>query len=191
VPLHASTNAHILAARAALSRAHAFPASDWPPESSVGLDRSGLYAWYLDRAGAAELTIGYDLPVRATLAYLGEAGVNSEADLRQRIECHLGGCRLQRSTLRRTLACGLLRQRGWRVVAHRTLAPLCEQELTSWMRTHLRVAVHPFEDRVELADLERLMIRRLAPQLNLPLSKKADTPLVARIRKLRKKHDLQ
>jgi hypothetical protein len=59
------------------------------------------------------------------------------------------------------------------------------------MRTHLRVAVHPFEDRVELADLERLMIRRLAPQLNLPLSKKADTPLVARIRKLRKKHDLQ
>jgi hypothetical protein len=191
MPARAATDEQVLAASAALVPTVAFPARDWPPDDSTGLDQSGLYAWFLDRAGARELTIGYGLTVRAALAYVGEAGVDTEANLCERVECHLWKCAVARSTLRRSLACGLLGQHGWKVAAHRKLAIGCEGELTAWMRAHLRVAVHPFQDRVVLEHLEELVIHHLRPQLNLPRSKRKDTPLQKRIRELRKEHDLQ
>jgi hypothetical protein len=59
------------------------------------------------------------------------------------------------------------------------------------MGAHLRIAVHPFPDRVALKELEKQIIQALHPQLNLPRSKRSDTPLQARVRELRKEHDLR
>ena len=42
-----------------------------------------------------------------------------------------------------------------------------EQELSEWMRAHLLVAVHPHDDRDSLAGLERAIVERLDPPLNL------------------------
>jgi hypothetical protein len=185
-----ATERQILAAVEALARRSSIPAKRWPGRLE-GLERPGLYAWFVDRSGADDLSAGYGLRVTTRLAYVGEAGVDTDADLRERVGCHLGACMVRRSTLRRTLTCGLLQQHGWTVVDHRKLAPGCETQLTDWMAAHLRIAVHPFDDRIVLEDLETRVIERLAPQLNLPRAKLNDTALQTRIRELRKQHDLQ
>lgn len=138
------TDEQVQTASAELSLSSALRARDWPADLK-GLDTPGLYAWFVDRSGVRELTTGYGVAIRVGLAYIGEAGVGTEADLRERVECHLWKCTVRRSTLRRTLTCGLLQQRGWKVVAHRTLASGFEQQLSDWMASHLRVRGSPIQ----------------------------------------------
>jgi len=42
-----------------------------------------------------------------------------------------------------------------------------EDDLSAWMRDHLTLAVHPFPDADALGDLERRVLARLDPPLNL------------------------
>lgn len=42
-----------------------------------------------------------------------------------------------------------------------------ETRLSQWMRDHLAVAVHPFEEHDALADLEHRVLAQLNPPLNL------------------------
>jgi hypothetical protein len=180
----------VMSAKAGLSASRAIPAAKWPG-ALTRLDMPGVYAWFVDRRGASELAAGYGQTLRTGRLYVGEAGVDTLASLRERVECHLCRCKSPRSTLRRTLACGLLRERKWRVSAPRSLEPNADSELTVWMRRHLRVAVHPFSDRAVLRSLEPEVIRQLRPPFNLRHPKSQDTPLQARIRVLRKQYDLQ
>lgn len=51
----------------------AHPARDWPGELT-GLDRCGLYSWWVDPAGAQHLSTGLGHEIAAGLIYAGQAG---------------------------------------------------------------------------------------------------------------------
>ena len=65
------------------------------------------------------------------------------------------------------------------------ITPTSERELSDWMRAHLSVAVHPHDDRDTLGGLERALLERLDPPLNL--THVPPTPLRARITELRRR----
>ena len=104
----------VLAAVEALEmRPHIMPAPSWPGEE-VGIQESGLYSWWVDEAGAADLTEGLELPIVAGRIYAGQTGATrwpsgtpSSATLEGRIRSqHLGGT-IYGSTFRLTLASSL------------------------------------------------------------------------------------
>jgi hypothetical protein len=86
------------------------PASEWPA-GAQGLDGPGLFAFWVDEAGAADLSKGLELTLEAGRVYLGQAGatrwpsgrVNKDT-LGDRIaRTHLTG-KIRSSTIRLTLA---------------------------------------------------------------------------------------
>jgi len=153
------------------------PARDWPAGLTC-LDRPGLHAWWVDEAGAADLSRRLDLTVAAGRIYAGQAGAtkwpSGKADdhtLGKRVgQMHLGG-KVRMSTFRWTLAS--------------VITPSSEQALTEWMREHLSIAVHPHDDRDTLGGLMQAVLVRLDPPLNLghmPL-----TPVREQITELRRR----
>ncbi len=138
----------------ALSALHRNPrrihASQWSRQLP-GNDRPGLYSWWTDAEGAAELTAGLGHHIEPGRIYGGLTGATKwpsgrvgRATLKSRIGGnHLGG-RIAGSTFRFTLAAALLLALDLRVVASRTLDPGSEKRLTEWMRQHLEVATFPF-----------------------------------------------
>ena len=149
------------------------PASEWPA-GAAGLDRPGLFAFWVDEAGAADLSRGLDLPLEAGRIWVGQAGAtrwpsgraNSDT-LGDRIaRTHLQG-RVRSSTLRLTLAGILFAQLELVVQASALLQASAEQDLSDWMSAHLSIAVHPHDDRDTLAGLEQAVAQRLEPPLNI------------------------
>ena len=149
------------------------PASEWPA-GAEGLDRPGLFAFWVDEAGAADLSRGLDLPLEAGRILIGQAGAtrwpsgraNSDT-LGDRIaRTHLQG-RVRSSTLRLTLAGILFAQLELVVQASALLQASAEQDLSDWMSAHLSIAVHPHDDRDTLAGLEQAVAQRLEPPLNI------------------------
>ena len=149
------------------------PASEWPA-GAEGLDRPGLFAFWVDEAGAADLSRGLDLPLEAGRIWVGQAGAtrwpsgraNSDT-LGDRIaRTHLQG-RVRSSTLRLTLAGILFAQLELVVQASALLQASAEQDLSDWMSAHLSIAVHPHDDRDTLAGLEQAVAQRLEPSLNI------------------------
>ena len=148
------------------------PASEWPA-GVPGLDRPGLFAFWVDESGAADLSRGLDLPLDVGRIYIGEAGATrwpsgraSDDTLGDRIaRTHLGG-KVRGSPIRLTLASVLLAQLDLVVQAAMLLQASSEQALSEWMRAHLSVAVHPHDDRDSLAGLEQAVVQRLDPPLN-------------------------
>ena len=68
-------------------------ASAWPG-NLTGLDRPGLYAWWVDAAGAADLSAGLQIELLPGRIYVGQAGaassragIASASTLRSRIGC--------------------------------------------------------------------------------------------------------
>src|SRR5512140_2486582 len=49
------------------------PASEWPA-GAEGVDRPGLFGFWVSEAGAAELALGLDVPLEAGRIYVGQAG---------------------------------------------------------------------------------------------------------------------
>ena len=158
------------------------PAGEWPDglaEAGVTcLDRPGLYAWWVDEAGAADLTRGLapgrDLTVEAGRIDLGQAGAtkwpsgrSNDDTLGRRIgEVHLGG-RVRMSTFRWTLASILFDQLELRGQAAMLINAPSEQAVSEWMRAHLSVALHPHDDRDTLGGLEQALLERLDQPLHL------------------------
>ena len=149
------------------------PASEWPA-GAEGLDRPGLFAFWVDEAGAADLSRGLDLPLEAGRICIGQAGatrwpsgrVNKDT-LGDRIaRTHLTG-KVRSSTIRLTLAGILFAQLELVVQASALLQASAEQDLSDWMSAHLSVAVHPHDDRDSLAGLEQAVAQRLDPPLNI------------------------
>jgi hypothetical protein len=149
------------------------PAGAWPAGAG-GLDRPGLFAFWVDEAGAADLARGLDLPLEAGRIYAGQAGATkwpsgraNEDTLGDRVgRTHLSG-KVRGSALRLALAAVLLDQLELVVQAAVLLQASSEEALSQWMRAHLSVAVHVHDDRDTLAGLEQAVVQRLDPPLNL------------------------
>jgi len=133
---------------------------------SVAANSAGLYSWWIDDQGAADVSHGLGLPFQPGLIYAGLAGATrwpsgtrSQSTLWLRIATmHLAGSH-EFSTFRRTLGAILAGATGSTRVN--------EQELSDWMRDHLRVVTLPSEDRDELGRLETRVLKVLDPPLNL------------------------
>lgn len=146
-------------------------------------DVPGLYSWWADEDGAADISDGLGLPVEPGLIYAGLAGATrwpsgkrSANTLWLRITTmHLGGNH-EFSTFRRTLGAILARAAGSTRVD--------EGRLTEWMHLHLRVVTVPFDDRDELGRLEERVLSVLDPPLNL--KGMPPSPVRKRLRELRK-----
>jgi hypothetical protein len=148
-----------------------------------GLRRPGLYSWWVDDRGAADLSLGLGHPIAAGLIYAGLAGATRSRSGRRssntlwgRISgMHLGG-RHEFSTFRLSLGSVLAAAEG--------LADIDEGALTSWMHEHLRVAAVPVADADSLDGLESAILRTLDPPLNL--SKMSPSPARRGLTELRK-----
>ena len=149
------------------------PAGEWPAGAG-DVDRPGLFGFWVDEAGAADLARGLDEPLEAGRVWVGQAGatrwpsgrVNSDT-LGERIaRTHLQG-RVRSSTVRLTLAGILFVQLDLVVQASALLQASAEQDLSDWMSAHLSIAVHPHDDRDTLAGLEQGVVQRLDPPLNI------------------------
>lgn len=156
-------------------------ASAWP--GSLGpLDQPGLYSWWVDEVGAHDLTSGLGAPLDPGRIYAGQTGATKwpsgkvgTMTLRDRIGGnHLRGT-IYGSTFRKTLASVLRLPLGLEIVGPKRLTRSSEQTLSVWIKAHLDIAVHPFPERDPLGDLERHVLTRLNPPLNL--DGMASTPL--------------
>jgi hypothetical protein len=149
------------------------PASEWHARAR-GLELPGLYAWWVDDAGATDLSGGLAGQIAPGRIYAGQTGATKwpsgkvgSATLRSRISSqHLGG-NVRGSTFRLTLASVLAHELSLRVIAPKNIGHDGEIRLSQWMQEHLAVGVHPFEERDALADLEHRVLAELNPPLNL------------------------
>lgn len=151
----------------------------------AGLKVPGLYSWWVDAAGADDLSAGLGLPLGPGLIYAGLAGATrwpsgrrSSNTLWSRISgMHLGG-RHEFSTFRRTLGSILANARQQQTID--------EAGLTTWMNEHLKVIAVPFDDADTLGQLEEDVLSRLDPPLNL--QGMPQTPTRRRLKELRRPH---
>lgn len=162
------------AALVALDRsATPIAASSWPA-SLDRLDQPGLYSWWVDADGARDLGTGLGTDLHAGRIYAGQTGATKwpsgkagRMTLRERIGGnHLRGT-IYGSTFRKTLASALRQPLSPEPAGATRLARESEQALSAWIRKHLQVAVYPFPERDALIDLERQVLARLDPPLNL------------------------
>ena len=176
-------SATLLVARLARSESALTP-QDFLATRGAGFGGPGLYSWWVDDAGAHDLTEGLGHRVDSGLIYAGLAGATrsrtgkkSSNTLWGRIRgMHLGG-RHNFSTFRRTLGAVLAAQREERTID--------EERLTTWMYEHLRVIAIPVADADALDQLETRVLGALDPPLNL--AKMPRTPIRDRLTDLRRR----
>ncbi len=160
------------------------------PDEFLSLDRGslqvpGLYSWWVDEPGAADLSKGLGHHIEPGLIYAGLAGATrwpsgkqSSNTLWSRIAgMHLGK-KHEFSTFRRTLGSVLCSAEGTTVID--------EERLTSWMKRHLRVVAEPHPDADALGRLEETVLDVLDPPLNLKGMQK--TAVRRQLTALRKRH---
>ncbi|MBO1031252.1 hypothetical protein IPV09_07865 [Tessaracoccus sp. SD287] len=159
--------------------------SDFVASKDPRMDSPGLYSWWMDATGAAEVSHGLGLEVRPGLVYVGQAGAHhSEAQkastntLWKRIVKMHCGRRQEFSTLRRTLGSTLAEARGE--------SGIDESALTSWMLVHLQIIALPVADAATLRAVETEILSRLDPPFNLHEVER--TELRSRLMALRKKY---
>lgn len=150
--------------------------------AGVGLRVPGLYSWWVDESGAADLARGLGHSVEPGLIYAGQAGATrsggstSSNTLWGRIATMHVGSNRQFSTLRLSLASILAKAYG--------LGSVDERDLTRWMHAHLRVIAVPVPDATTLDELESSVLAELDPPLNL--AKMPRTPLRVQLSQLRR-----
>jgi hypothetical protein len=150
-----------------------------------GLEAPGLYSWWVDEAGATDLSRGLGQRVDPGLIYAGLAGATRARSGRRSTNTlwgrlkgmHLGG-RHEFSTFRRSLGSILTEARG--------ADEIDEAHLTAWMHAHLRVIAVPVEDADALDGLETGVLAELDPPLNL--AKMPKSAVRARLTELRRLH---
>lgn len=150
------------------------PPYDLAADPRPDLDRPGLVAWWVDTAGALDLSRGLGHPVPDGLVY-----VETDVDETN-----------ARDLLVRALNPDPDHQSLWRLSLSASLAPnagyggLDDAALTAWMSKHLRVAIVPEQLPGEIAAMQRDTVRRLDPALNIKWL--SLTPLRLRLKGLRR-----
>ena len=147
-----------------------------------GLQCPGLYSWWVDDEGAADLSRGLGEPVQVGLIYAGQAGARrwpsgqrSVSTLWARISgMHLAGA-AEFSTFRRSLAAIL------RPVIGR--AGENDARLSDWMNAHLRVAAAAVPDSDTLGAIEAAVLDSIDPPLSL--RGRPPSPVRAKLTELR------
>ena len=169
-----STTGQFRAAIRALDTApKRIPARGWP-DGLDKLDRPGLYSWWVDQEGAADLSEGLGHLVEPGRIYAGQTGATKwpsgkagAATLASRIGGnHLRGG-IRGSTFRLTLASCLVRPLALVRIGQRRLDSPSERRLSGWMHDHLEIAVLPLADGDVLGHLEHRVLLTLDPPLNL------------------------
>jgi hypothetical protein len=148
-----------------------------------GMQVPGLYSWWVDEHGAADLSLGLGHPISAGLIYAGQAGATrwpsgqqSASTLWSRITgMHLGGA-AEFSTFRRTLAAILTLVLG--------MTGEDDPQLSAWMNAHLRIIAVPVTDPGRLGQTEAVVLDRLDPPLNL--QGRPPSPIRIRLAELRR-----
>ena len=117
----------------------------------IGLSSPGLYSWWVDQEGAAELSRGLGGIVEPGLVYAGLAGATRRGGRKLRNTLwgriktmHLGG-RHEFSTFRLSVGSVLAEARG--------AEEIDEAQLTTWIHDHLRVIAVPVDDADILASV--------------------------------------
>jgi hypothetical protein len=165
------------------SDAEAISPADFLATGATRFRSPGLYSWWVDAEGAADLAAGLGHAVEAGLIYAGLAGATrtggrkSKNTLWGRIHSmHLGG-RHEFSTFRLSLGSVLAASTG--------AAEIDEPELTAWMHAHLRLIAVPVDDADTLGDVETTVLTELDPPLNLDkVSRDARRRRLSDLRKL-------
>ncbi len=163
----------VAAIRALVREPRLYRASAWPVDDA-GLASAGLYAWYVDRDGAVQLSKELGLKVEEGLLYMGQAGatlwpagVRRRSTLRGRIGAnHIHG-RIGRSTFRLTLAAALRKVCSLERRGPNELTVESEERLSGWICRHLSFSIHPSEDRDGLLSLEQKVIAEADPPFNI------------------------
>ncbi|MDN5798258.1 MAG: hypothetical protein L0H79_21265 [Intrasporangium sp.] len=145
---------------------HAMSIPDLLATERVRLQRPGLYSWWIDEEGSAQLGHALGYPLDPGLIYVGQAGASrmlsgrrSSNTLWSRIAgMHLGR-KQEFSTFRRTLAALLF--------PSDSEGAIDEDALTEWMSRHLQVVTVPVANPDTLGQLEHDVLQRLDPPLNL------------------------
>jgi hypothetical protein len=170
---------------------HRIRGVDWPGDlSETVVGQAGLYSWWVDSSGAADLAHGIGTAVPAGRIYAGQTGATKwpsgktpSSTLLGRIKRnHLNGS-IRSSTFRLTLAAALQHALHLISTGPSVLESTSEESLRAWMLQHLEVAVHPFAERDVLGDLEGRVLGLLDPPLNL--DGMPDTPGRIDLRRLR------
>ena len=125
----------------------------------------GLYSWFVDEAGARQLSEGLGVHVAPGLVWVGQAGavrpgggLTSTTTLRNQLAwVHLGSS-VRLSPLRRILGGALTRAAAADVAS--------EDALTDWMHQHLAVVTVGSEAPERLIERADALSGRLAPQLS-------------------------
>lgn len=150
----------------------------------AGLRVPGLYSWWVDAEGAADLSSGLGYPFEPGLIYAGLAGATrsggstSGNTLWGRIATMHLGKKHDFSTLR--LSIGSILASAYEQPA------IDEVQLTRWMHAHLRILAIPIADADSLGDLETEVLAALNPPLNL--AKVAKSPIRHQLSALRKQY---
>jgi hypothetical protein len=153
------------------------------PGLLTGLELPGLYAWWVDSAGATALSDGLGHTVTEGLIYAGQAGAGmSTRSLQQRLRNHRRG-NIRGSTFRRTLAAALQGPLRIEAVTPGKLSVDSEQRLCEWIDARLSLSVYAIQDRGALLVAEAQMLMRLDPPLNL--DGMVSTPVRQRLSQLR------
>lgn len=168
-------------------RMNARPVPEFLANHTPTLDRPGMYSWWVDDVGAAQLAADLGHTVEAGLIYAGQAGATrSQSGQRSTntlwgrlAKMHLGA-RASFSTFRLTLAAILQAPRD---------GVVDEVELTAWMTRHLAVATYPMPDGDRIDELETALLATLDPPLNL--AKRPPTPLRTTLSRLRKESGIR
>ncbi len=140
--------------------------ADFLATKGASMRLPGLYSWWVDGAGARDLTLWLGHPIEPGMIYAGLAGATrarsgktSSNTLWGRIRgMHLAGNH-EFSTFRRSL--------GSILAAARRLDTIDEAALTDWMHDHLLLIAVPVEDASVLDHLETHVLDVLDPPLNL------------------------
>jgi hypothetical protein len=148
------------------TEAVAMPPSEFVASRGDGWRTPGLYSWWVDAAGAADLSQGLGHEIEPGLIYAGLAGATRSRSGRKSTNTlwgringmHLGG-RHDFSTFRLSLGSVLANARGD--------AEIDEDHLTQWMHQHLRLIAVPVDDADALDGLETALLRDIEPPLNL------------------------
>lgn len=128
-------------------------------------DSPGIYGWWVDRAGAAELSAGLNETIDEGLLYAGLAGATrtggkrSKNTLRGRISTMHLGKNHSFSTLRYSV--------GSILAAAADATAIDETQVTDWMRSHLQIVTVSVVDADRLGTIESEVLTALNPPLNL------------------------